>query len=209
MRALLFAALSATAVSAAPAYAFDLSSVPTSFRGFRVEGNVGGDRWQALGEHNTKLGFGGTIGFDGVIADRIVVGAEGSYWRAKGFNDVRASGLNGGVVDDKSFEEYGAAFRAGYLVTPKLLIFGKGGLAVNEQRKSFNPTSNLYYVNGAIVGPEQSYYRHENYYGYQAGGGVEYSLTPMFYADVQYVYSNYDTHTSRQRVMGGVGIRFK
>lgn len=208
MRAFFLAALSAAAF-AMPAQAQILPDVSNSFRGFRLEGNIGGDRWQALGEKNTKLGYGATFGFDGVFADRIVVGAEGSFWRANNYTSTHRAGLNGGLVDDKSFEEYGAAIRAGYLVTPKLLVFGKGGLAVNEQRKSFNPSSNLFYVNGQIVGPEQSYYRHENYYGYQAGGGVEYSLTPMFYADVQYVYSNYDTHTSRQRVMGGVGIRFK
>lgn len=208
MRAFFLVALSATA-AAVPAQAQMLPDVQTSFRGFRLEGNIGGDRWQALGERNTKLGFGATIGFDGVIADRVVIGAEGSFWRAKGYTDTHAAGLNGGQVDDKSFEEYGSAIRAGYLVTPQLLVFGKGGLAVNEQRKSFTPTSNLFYVNGEVVGPEQPYYRHENYYGYQVGGGVEYSLTSMVYADVQYVYANYDTHTSRQRVMAGVGLRFK
>lgn len=211
MRASFSAALAATALAtfgAVPAHAFDLG-IPSSFRGFRIEGNVGGDRWQALGNHNDKFGYGGTIGFDGVFADRFVVGAEGSFWRANNYTENCAGGLNGGTVCDKSFEEYGSAIRAGVLVTPKLLVFGKGGLAVNEQRKRFDPSSNLFYVNGQVVGPEQPYYRHENFYGFQAGGGVEYSITPMFYGDVQYVYSNFDTHTIRQRVMAGVGVRFK
>ena len=45
--------------------------------------------------------------------------------------------------------------------------------------------------------------------GYQVGGGVEYSLTKMFYVSGQYVYSRYDNHTARQRAMFGAGIRFK
>ncbi len=214
MRLLPVAAIAAATLAPAAASAFDLPSVPSTFRGFRVEGDIGGDRWQALGDHKNKLGFGGTVGFDGTFADKIVVGAEASYWQSRGFSELCAGGLNGGTVCDKSFQEVGAAFRAGYLVTPQLLIFGKGGLAVNEQRKSFNPTSNLFYVNGMVVGPEQPYYRHEQYYGYQVGGGVEYSLpafgsVPPLYVNVQYVRSNYDTHTMRQRVMAGIGFRFK
>ena len=209
MRALRFAALAASAIVAIQAaQAFDLAG-PTSFRGFRVEGDVGGDRFQALGDKKTKLGYGATIGFDGVIADKIVIGAEGSYWRSNNFTELCAGGLNGGTVCDKSFEEFGAAVRAGYLATPKLLIFGKGGYANGEQRKNFAPSNSLFYVNGQIVGPEQGYYRHQGYSGYQAGGGVEYSVTDMIYGNVQYIYSNYENHTSRQRVMAGVGIRFK
>lgn len=215
MRANFIVAFAAAALAASSAQAFDLSSANTSFRGFRIEGNIGGDRWQALGDHNTKLGFGGTVGFDGVIYDKIVVGAEGSYWQAKGFTENSAGGLNGGSVADKSFQEYDGAFRAGYLVTPNILVFGKGGIAVNEQRKRFDPSGSLFYSNGQIVGPEQGYYRHENYYGYQVGGGVEYTLPQLgsfnlpLYVNAQYVYSNFDTHTSRQRVMAGIGIRFK
>ncbi len=54
------------------------AQVDTSFRGFRLEGDVGGARFKAVGDKNTKLGYGGTAGFDGVIADKIVVGVAGS-----------------------------------------------------------------------------------------------------------------------------------
>jgi len=57
-----------------------------------------------------------------------------------------------------------------------------------------------------------SYYDHFGTDGYQVGGGVEYTVTEgrvPAYVNLQYVYSQYNDHTSRQRVMAGVGIRFK
>ena len=213
MRILAIAALATIAIQAAPATAQDISS---DFRGFRVEGNVGGDRFQSQGIHNNKLGYGATVGFDGVIANRIVVGPEASYWRANNFSENCSAGVNGGSVCDKSFEEYGAAVRLGYLITPNLLVFGKGGYVSNEQRKRFDPTSNIFYVNGSIVGPEKAYYNHGRTDGYQVGGGVEYAMGSRFngplsglYVSAQYIYANYDDHTARQRAMAGVGIHFK
>ena len=208
MRTSFLIGLATAALAAQAAAAFDLD-MPTSFRGFRVEGNIGGDRFQSEGIHNDKFGYGGTVGFDGLLGDRIVVGVEGSYWRPGNGSENCTSGLNGGSVCHKSFEEYGVAARAGYLVMPKLLVFLKGGFVKNEQRKSFVPTSNLFYVNGNIVGPERPYYNHVYSDGFQAGAGAEYSLTNMFYVNAQYVYSGYDDHSARQRVMVGAGVRFK
>ncbi len=195
------------AAAAQPALAQDTSSSSTgngstSFRGFRLEGNVGGDRFQSQGVHNDKLGYGATIGFDGVIANRIVIGPEASFWRANNWNE-NCSAVTGGNVCHKSFEEVGVGVRAGVLVSPKFLIFGKGGYVVNEQRKSFVTT-----------GGSQAYYNHDNSTGYQLGGGVEYTLSDSearlpIYIGAQYVYSQYADHTSRQRMMGTVGIRFK
>lgn len=206
MRNVLIAAGLAMSVVSNPVHA---QSFTSAFRGIRVEANAGGDRFQSQGEHNDKFGYGGTIGFDGVINDRFVIGAEGTYWRANKWTENCTSGINGGSVCQKSFEEYGAAVRAGYLMTPKLLVFGKGGYVTNDQRKRFDPSGSLFYVNGQIVGPETGYYNHGGTDGYQVGGGAEFSLTDMFYVDGQYVYSNYHDHTARQRVMAGVGVRFR
>jgi len=175
----------------------------TSFRGIRVEGNIGGDRFQSQGVHNDKLGYGGTIGFDGVIGDRFVVGPEGSFWRANKWTENCTSGTVGGSLCHKSFEEWGVGVRAGVLVTPRFLVYGKGGYVNNEQRKRFNAPAT-----------QTSYYDHFRTDGYQVGGGVEYTLNdpvmslPVF-VGAQYVYSNYNDHTSRQRVMGTIGFRFK
>ncbi|UYY77003.1 outer membrane protein [Sphingomonas sp. R1] len=189
--------------TAAQAQESTTSSNGTSFRGIRIEANAGGDRFQSQGNHNDKFGYGGTIGFDGQIGERIVIGAEGSYWRANDWSENCTRGTVGGSVCHKSFDEYGAAVRAGVLATPQLLIFAKGGYVTNEQRKRFDAPAG-----------QTSYYNHFNTDGYQVGGGVEYSLTgeqtrmPL-YVNAQYVYSQYNDHTARQRVMAGVGLRFK
>ena len=202
-------ALAAGAASAQDVTATSAETTNSSFRGFRLEGNAGGDRFQSQGQNNDKFGYGGTIGFDGTLYDKFVLGAEGTYWKANKWSQLCGGGVNGGQICTKSFQEYGTAVRAGFLVTPQILVFGKAGVVYTEQRKAFNATSSLFYSNGRIVGPEQSYYQHDKWHGYQAGGGVEYSLNDMVYGDVQYVYSNYDSHTLRQRVMAGVGVRFK
>ena len=223
-----FAPLAAVVAIASPAFAQD-ASMPapatdgsyattatdntsgTTFRGFRVEGDAGGDRYQSQGVHRDKFGYGATIGFDGQIGDRIVVGPEATYWRANNYTEnctpgtVGNVGANGGTLCNKSFDEFGVGVRAGVLVAPQVLIFGKGGFVTNEQRKRYT----------APVG-QSSFYDHYNTDGYQVGGGVEFSMANRFqgplsglYVNAQYVYSNYDDHTSRQRVMGGIGIRFK
>jgi outer membrane immunogenic protein len=210
IKAFTLAALIGAGIAAQPALAQDattttgdeVASNGTSFRGVRIEGNVGGDRFQSEGNHNDKFGYGGTVGFDGTIGQRIVIGAEGSYWNP-GNGNQNSTDLGGGYsIDHKAFEEWGAAVRAGYLVTPQLLVFGKAGYVNGEQRKRF-------------VDPAGATYAYDHYRadGYQVGGGVEYTVLPEarlpVYVNAQYVYSNYSGNTGRQRLMAGVGVRFK
>ncbi|WP_254606337.1 outer membrane protein [Sphingomonas bacterium] len=197
----------------APAPASQDGTIPTpparpiadTLRGFRIEGNAGGDRFRSQGQHRDKFGYGATIGFDGLIGDRIVVGPEASYWRANNYTEICTPGGGGGTLCNKSFDEYSVGVRAGLLLAPQLLIFGKGGYVLNEQRKRFTAPT-----------PQASYYDHYNTEGYQVGGGVELSMADRFkgplaglYVNAQYVYSDYYDHSSRQRVMGGIGIHFK
>jgi len=207
MRKVLFSALALglTALTAQAAFAQDTTTPDSNstFRGIRIEGNAGGDRFQSQGHHNDRFGFGGTIGFDGVIGDKIVIGPEGSYWHANDGSENCSGGQTGGTICHKSFEEWGAGVRAGYLVTPNFLVYGKGGYVDNEQRKRFTAPAG-----------QTGFYDHFRTDGYQVGGGVEYSLgrdvmkMPLF-VGAQYVYSQYNDHTSRQRVMGSIGFHFK
>lgn len=197
------AALAMT-LSAQAASAQDVESTNgTSFRGVRLEANLGGDRFRSQGESNDKFGYGGTIGFDGTINNKIVIGPEASFWRANNWNENCTAGNAGGTVCHKSFEEWGVGVRAGFLVSPNFLIFGKGGYVANEQRKRFDAPAG-----------QTSFRDRVTTTGYQYGGGVEYTLSgpeakaPIF-VGAQYVYSQYNDNTSRQRVMGTIGIRFK
>lgn len=173
----------------------------TTFRGIRVEGNVGGDRFQSEGNHDTNFGYGATVGFDGTMGERFVIGAEGSYWRANNWAENCTDLPDTNSICHKAFEEWGAAVRAGYLATPDLLIFGKAGYVNGEQRRRIDDADG-----------NQLVYDHYRADGYQVGGGVEYDFvkgsTPI-YANVQYVFSDYHGHSARHRVMGGIGVRFK
>lgn len=209
IKAITLTAALAAGIAAQPALAQDatptgteVASNGTGFRGIRLEGNLGGDRFQSEGNHNDKFGYGGTVGFDGTLGERIVIGAEASYWTPGKGNENSTGLANGNSIDHKAFEEWGAAVRAGYLVTPQMLVFGKAGYVNGEQRKRIEgPTGNT------LV------YDHYRADGYQVGGGVEYTVMPQgslpVYVNAQYVYSNYNGNSARQRVMAGVGIRFK
>jgi outer membrane immunogenic protein len=174
---------------------------PGSFAGLRVEGNLGWDRQQAYGNHHDKLGYGGSAGWDGNLTNRIVVGPEVNYWHPDGgrnavdSDDRRATNVGGDI--------WGAAVRVGFRATPNLMIFGKGGYASQSQR-TYSATP---------AGVLRSSYHVD---GYQVGGGVQYSPADKFsfvpanvYLSAQYVYSNFDNHTSDQHAMGGIGIRFR
>jgi outer membrane immunogenic protein len=202
MRIAWIAAAAALCLGASIASAQDTTA---KFEGFRVEGNVGWDQFRSEGARRNKLGYGATIGFDGSINDKIIIGPEASYWRANGWSQNCTPGVIGGSVCHKSFEEWGAAVRAGYRITPNVMVFGKGGYVSNEQRKRFD----------APIG-ETSYYNHGRTDGYQVGGGAELSMRDRMsgvlsglYVNAQYVYANYNDHTSRQRVMAGIGLHFK
>jgi outer membrane immunogenic protein len=167
----------------------------TSFRGFRAEIQGGGDRLQSEGVHDDTVAVGGAIGFDGTIGQKIVIGPEFSYWRGRGQNVT--DGVSGGEITHKSLNELGAGVRVGYLVQPKLLVYGIGGYVNDEQRKTFTGTAT-----------EAGFYNHFHTDGYQLGGGVEYSLMDHVYTGLGYRYSNYDDHTARQRLFVSAGIRF-
>jgi len=193
--------------SAASAQSAPEGSNGTSFRGFRVEGNVGWNKFQSQGTNNEKLGYGGAAGFDGVIADRVVIGPEVSYWHPdKGGtvnSTVNATGTS--RIDQRSGDEWGAAVRVGVLASPNLMVYGRGGYASNYQVRTVTTTL-----------PAGTVRDTGHVDGYQVGGGAEYTIGDKLaglgsgvYVSAQYVYSRYDNHTSRQRAMAGFGVRFK
>lgn len=80
--------------------------------------------------------------------------------------------------------------RAGYLVTPSLLLYARGGLAL-VQTSGHVTTANLamlssgYGTSGAV------------YAGWNVGGGVEYKITPTISTKIQYTHIDVGSHTVR------------
>jgi outer membrane immunogenic protein len=198
MRKLLLAAIATTALAGAA------SAQDATFRGFRIEGNAGYDRASSEGNDNSKFAYGASAGFDGQYGN-FVVGPEFTYWHPNHSQNTNVTDFAGTTVVHQQRDQLGADIRVGYLVTPDLLVFGKGGYASDSQRRAiFAPT-------GALVS-----YGSGHADGYQFGGGVEYTLHDRFsalpgglYVSAQYVQAQYDNHTKDQHAMGGIGFRFK
>jgi outer membrane immunogenic protein len=172
------------------------SAYQSGFRGFRLAANVGFDRFQSQGVHHDDVGYGAEAGFDGQIG-RIVIGPSVSYWRSN--DGENCTSPAGGKLCTKSFREVDATVRAGYLINPSLMLYAKGGYAVNYQRR--------YYTGNAGTGAGAFYDRY-NTTGYQVGGGAEWSIGKHFFVDAEYRFSQYNDHTSRHRALAGFGVRF-
>ncbi|MGL4314302.1 MAG: outer membrane beta-barrel protein [Sphingomonas sp.] len=168
----------------------------STFRGFRLEGQVGWDRFAALGRDRNSLGYGGEFGFDGKLGP-LVIGPSFNYWR--GDDTVICAAARGGQRCATSYRELGATVRVGVQVAPALLVYGKGGYVNNTHRQQF--------ISSATNGAGQ-YDIRDDADGWQAGGGAELSLGRHFFVDAEYRYSSYNDNTHRQRVLGGFGIRF-
>jgi outer membrane immunogenic protein len=72
--------------------------------------------------------------------------------------------------------------RAGYLVTPALLLYGTGGLAVTDDR--FSQTAGL--ANGFTVSSSST-----NRIGWTIGAGVEYAVDDHWSAKAEYLYADF------------------
>lgn len=209
MRKIIFAAAVATAAIAAQAPA-QVINTPTTFRGFRIEGDIGWDRARANGVGQNNMGYGGTAGIDGQIGKYFVVGAEGTYW-----NPSKMWGVNNGdnmaiignadIASTKAFQEWDASIRMGFLAQPDILLYAVGGYATTRER-----TFNVIFDGRGTGSRGVPGYSNVGWSdGYSVGGGVEYSISKMFFMNAQYRYSQFSNHTSRQRATLGFGVRFR
>ena len=86
-----------------------------SFRGAHADLQVGGTQFSAAGDHDSSLGWGASAGVDFNLGD-LVLGAEGTFWWPgdcfKASHNCPAevhTTDGGGLVDHKTFQEYGSA----------------------------------------------------------------------------------------------------
>lgn len=200
MKLLVLGAVSAVALATAST----ATAQEYRFPAVRGDVQVGADRFYSEGNNNTKIGVGGSVGADFLLGTNLVLGAEGTFWWAPNENVTRDGP---GVAARKSFEEWGGAIRAGVLASPSTLIYVKGGLVVNEQRKFFNadPIATPGIPVNTAFGDYYNTYRTR---GWTAGAGIEQLLSDNFYVKAEGRYSNYRTNSSRLVGLVGVGVRF-
>ncbi len=171
MKTAIFAAIAAAAVSV-PAFAQD----DAPFTGPRIGVIAGYDNIHG----HDGFTYGATTGYDVAITPRLTVGPEVS------FSD---STMKNRFGDYHASRDLAASVRLGYVVTPRVLAFGKVGYA--NSRFDYNAGG------------------HDTLEGVRFGGGVEYSVTPRTYISAEYQRTEYENDFGgRNAGLIGVGFRF-
>lgn len=162
MNKIIIAAIAATALIATPA----LARTNDGFVGPRAEVTVGANDITNSPDRN-DVTYGAAIGVDAPVGDRFTIGIE-----ANSTNFAQRE------------RQIGAAARVGYVFTPKVLGYVKGGY--NNYQNVFSQK-----LDGAVV-----------------GAGVEYKFSKHFYGKAQYDYSDFENGVGSHAVSTGIGIRF-
>lgn len=129
-------------------------------------------------------------GYNWLVTPRIVLGLE----LAAGYADNQSSKANipwlGGTsaldVRVKSDWDANLRGRAGYLITPTLLLYGAGGIAVTRMEATTDCPGGVFLCN-----LEQSESRSDTLWGWTAGLGAEAQLSERLLARMEYQYSDY------------------
>ncbi len=135
--------------------------------------------------------IGGFVAYDKEIGKFVIGGEIGASF---GTSDTLSSGSGANQVLLNPKRSFDLTARAGYLVTPETLIYGRGGYA-NER---LNVTT-------------ESYSASEDRNGWLIGGGLERKVTDKISARLEYRYSDLsdgDGLYDRHQVLTGVTFRF-
>lgn len=134
-------------------------------------------------------------GYDFRLTDHIVAGVAVSA----AFGDQQicaAAAANRYCVDVGT--ELSALARAGYVVSPKVMLFGEAGYATAAARAT--------YTNALI--PRRNSIKTGDLSGLQLGLGAEIALSRRSYARLTYRYTNYWCGIEQSQLLAGVGLRF-
>lgn len=212
------------ASTAAPMGTPDETSPARNFSGFNVFTTVG---WDRLRSGSTKdidntsnfkqsidgVVYGGGLGFDVPLGDRLTLGAEGeATWSSasRDNNNDRPNTFNLGRV--KADRDLYAGARLGLAMSPRTLVYVKGGYT--------NARFDLQGRGGGEVSNQRL-----DTDGWRLGAGFEQKLGDHGFGRLEYRYSNYSKgeydfngetpdssrftiDTDRHQVMASVGVRF-
>ncbi len=178
-------ALSADLYDSSPAY--DAASIPSQdvFEGWWLGGTIGGasvsyDFAPASGSVSSDGVLGGVVGGYSWQSGPYVIGVEGDFLAS----DISGSRhFNGGLnqVSPSIDTMADLRLRAGYAVTPRVLLFGTfGGAWAN--------------VDLPIIGPGGGI-RETTFFGWSAGAGAELALNPNWSARIDYQFTDFDSET--------------
>ena len=208
----IISALIGAAALAAPASA-------QNFSGPRVEGRVGWDGTNisikdtrdfggrgnfSSGSTASDLSIGGEVGFD-VESGRLAFGGYAGVDLGENdepFPDRRVSFETG--------RNFTAGARVGYVVSPTVLLYAKGGYSNARLRPEF--------TTGATTAQQAAFAGFErDRSGFHLGGGAEFAVAEAFYGRLDYTHHKYkdfqvDANSElsfrRNQVTAAIGYRF-
>lgn len=226
----LSAALAATLALAPAAAAQDVN-----FGGFRIDGRLGwvstgatataanlaedpdedGDELIEVSASGSDIGYGLEAGFDTMIGrSPILVGVYG------GVDLGRTQACTAIAGEDRACAETDlslhAGVRAGYVVSPTLMIYAKGGYSRGDLDMSYD----------ADVGEDDDVIldSSSNRNGFHLGGGFEMAFSRHLYGKVEYSYTDFGSSNEafdqpnilpgfavsldRHQAVAGIGFRF-
>jgi outer membrane immunogenic protein len=182
-----------------------MPEVVYSWTGFYL-GGVGSYNWQnftfpdqSITQAMTPAGaMGGvTVGYDYQVAPNWVLGVLGDVQ----FGHIGVTVPNGGVMTEGATEKLFSTARArvGYLVTPSLLLYGTGGVAIAEIDQ--NETCPAGASSFSFCGPATrtrpnnagpySLTASQTYVGGTAGAGLEWMFARGWSTKVEYLFSDF------------------
>jgi len=128
------------------------------------------------------------MGYDKEVYPRIVVGAQAEV------NFPISSRFGNGLAAVSPKRSVDLSLRAGYLVTPKTLVYARGG-----------------YTNALVGANFGAFHGSDDRDGWLLGGGVERKLSQTVSARVEYRYSDFSEGNGkfdRHQILAGVAYHF-
>lgn len=148
-----------------------------------------------LADKTSGLTYGGFIGYDKQF-DQIVVGVEADF--SSNGKTLRSTLPGGGSIDLDSKWTATASVRAGIVVTPKLLAYGRVGYGLNRYTiRAFTAGNNTPVATGKATGDGLVY-----------GGGLEYAINRNASFRLEYRRTDQEGSLSSNQALAGVSLRF-
>lgn len=145
----------------------------------------------------TRTGFGvrGFAGYDAVIADTALIGAEIGIGTGGRTIDQVSLAPGGRYRVDPSLT-YDATARAGFIPTDGLAIYGRAGYRWLKTTRSITGQTS---GNGDTEATEK---------GFTYGGGLEYAASPTIGLRAEFNRTNYDRNFTQNKISVGATLRF-
>ncbi len=190
-----------------------------NFSGPRVEGRIGWDGTNISIKDTRDFGGRGSFSSGSTASDLSIGGELGFDVESSGFAFGAYAGADFGENDEPfpdrrvTFEtgrNFTAGVRGGFVITPSVLLYAKGGYSKARISPKF--------TTGATTAQQAAFANFDrNPNGFHAGGGVEFAMSGSIYGRLDYAHHKYESFDvdpnsefsfRRNQVTAAIGFRF-